>query len=493
MLLIPFDRPIDWRRPPLVTFTLVLVNVLVFLSFQLDDGHEMFEVEQYYYESGLAAIELPHYREHLRHEGNEAFLERFGDGIDEPGTPWFGRLMTDTEFNRRLESGDVIAPDDPVHAEWHRKRTRLEARLDDTTVWGHGLRPAELDPMSFLTYMFLHGNVIHLAGNMLFLVALGLLVEVALGSAVLVGLYLLAGLGAAGLFIGLEPGGMTPLVGASGAIAGLMGLVGVLYGTRRVRFFYFIGVYFDYVKAPALVLLALWFGKELFEYIRLSDLTNVAYAAHMGGIITGALAGAALRFGTNAVDEAALDEARENEDYQQRLAAARERLAAMEPDRARPLFESLAREYPDRLEVLEGLFDACRFTPAGEPYHRIARAILDRPDDDAESSRLFLAVFRDYLARAKPKPRLRNRHVARAIDLMLREGLLDEAEPLIRAGLKRAARFPRIDEYLLRLANRRQQAGERQRARALYRQLLQAFPDTASGRQAERALTLISS
>lgn len=493
MLLIPFDRPIDWRRPPLVTFTLVVVNVLIFLGVQLDDGQEMAEVEWYYYESGLAAMELPHYREYLRRHGNAEFLEQYGDRIDEPGTPWFGLLLTDADFNRRLESGRVIGPEDPDHAAWRDRRERLEERLDRTTIWGLGLRPSEMDPVTFLTHLFLHGNVIHLAGNMLFLVALGLLVEAALGSAVLLGLYLLAGLGAAGLFIALDPGGVTPLVGASGAIAGLMGLAGVLYGTRRIRFFYFIGVYFDYVKAPALVLLALWFGKELFEYIRLSDLSNVAYAAHMGGIVAGALAGAALRFGTQAVDEEALDEHRRKEALEQRLAEAEKRLRAMEPERARALFEGLAREHPDEPRVLDGLFRACRFAPAGEPYHRVARRILARPVNDADAAQLFLAVFRDYFARAKPKPRVSNAQVDRAIDLLLREGLTDEAEPLINAALRRPERFPRADEHLLRLASRRQQAGERQRARKLYRRLLEQFPDHASARQAESALTLIES
>jgi len=111
--------------------------------------------------------------------------------------------------------------------------------------------------------------------------------------------------------------------------------------------------------------------------------------------------------------------------------------------------------------------------------------------NDADAAQLFLAVFRDYFARAKPKPRVSNAQVDRAIDLLLREGLADEAEPLVNAALKRPERFPRVDEYLLRLANRRQQAGERQRARALYRRLLEQFPDHASARQAESALSLV--
>jgi hypothetical protein len=328
---------------------------------------------------------------------------------------------------------------------------------------------------------------------MIFLVALGLLVEVALGSLVVTGLYLLSGVGAAGLFIALQPSGLVPLVGASGAIAGLMGLCGVLYGRRPIRFFYFIGVYFDYVRAPALVLLALWFGKELFEYLRLSDLSNVAYAAHMGGILTGALAGAAVRFGTDAVDEEALDERERIETFERRLGEANERLAAMEPERARPLFERMARDHPGNVQVLDGLFRACRFAPASEAYHDAVRRILQLDPGDGESRELMLAAFRDYRDRARPKPRFSVADMRRMIGLLVRHGTCEEVAPLVRGALKQPEKFPGIEEHALRLANRLGREGQRARARQLYTHILRHFPGSPAARQAERALTSISS
>lgn len=141
MLIIPFDRPIDWRWPPVVTFTLMFINVLVFLLFQLDDGREMQRVKDYYYESGLAEIELPRYRAYLEARGDDPFVEHFGDRIEDPVAPWFGRLLGDDEFTRRLEAGNVIGPGHPEYDRLQRGRAGLERRLDQTTVWGHGLRP----------------------------------------------------------------------------------------------------------------------------------------------------------------------------------------------------------------------------------------------------------------------------------------------------------------------------------------------------------------
>ncbi|MFW5970433.1 MAG: rhomboid family intramembrane serine protease [Halofilum sp. (in: g-proteobacteria)] len=493
MLIIPFDRPIDWRRPPVVTFSLVFVNVLVFLLFQLDDGREMQRVKDYYYESGLAEIELPRYRAYLEAQGDDPFVEHYGDRIDDPAAPWFGRLLGDEVFMQRLETGKVIEPGHPEYEHWQRGREGLERRLDRTTVWGHGLRPAESEPTTFLTSMFLHGGWFHLIGNMIFLVALGLLVEVALGSLVLTGLYLLSGLGAASLFIAMQPEGLMPLVGASGAIAGLVGLCGVLYGLRRIRFFYFIGFYFDYVKAPALVLLGLWLGKEIYQYIRFSDLSNVAYMAHIGGILTGAAAGTTVRFGTRAVDEEAMDERERTEAFERELGAAHEQLTAMEPGRARPLFERMARDWPDDIRVLDGLFRASRFAPASDAYHDAVHRILQLDPGDDETAELMLTAFRDYRRRARPRPKIGGALMEGVIELLLRRGTAEEAAPLVQAALKHPRRFPGIEDRAIRLARKFQREGERERARAIYHHLLRHFPRTAAARQAERALTGVNS
>jgi len=494
MLVIPFDRPIDWRRPPVVTLLLVATNVLVFVLFQVDDGREMQAVKGYYYESGLSDIELPRYRAYLERHGTDEFVQRFGERLDDPRVPWFERLLTDDDFNRRLAAGRVITAGDERFARWRRLRQAFERRLDDTTVWGLGLRPVRREPLTFLTHMFLHGGVFHLFGNMVFLVAVGLLVEVALGSLVLTGLYLLSGIGAAGLFIALDPGGVAPLVGASGAIAGLMGLCGVLYGRRRIRFFYSIGVYFDYVKAPGLALLALWFGKELFQYLEFSELGNVAYAAHMGGILTGAFAGVALRLGTDAVDEEALDERDRTEVYQRRLQEANERLDAMEPERARALFQRMLRDYPGDTLVLDGLFRASRFAPASKAYHDVVRRILGLPaTQDAATLELVLTAFRDYRARARPRPRLDAAAIQRMIELLLQHGTAEEAAPLVGAALKRADRFPGIEDQAMRLARVLERAGRRDQARKLCAHLVRCFPGTGAARAAEHALASISS
>jgi membrane associated rhomboid family serine protease len=492
MLLLPIDRPFDWRRPPVVTLLLLAVNVIVYLGWQLDDPAEMLAARDHYYDSGLAAIELPRYARWLRANGEADFVEAHRERIDDPASPWLGRLLADAAFRERLRGGHIVTAEDAVHDRWQRLRGDFERRLAASTVWGHGLRPAEVELPDLATHMFLHGGPAHLLGNMIFLLALGLLIEAALGSLVLAGLYGLAGLGAAGLFIAAHGDSAAPLVGASGAIAGLMGLCGVLYGRRPIRFFYFVGVYFDYVRAPALVLLALWLGKEIAQLLTFSDVSNVAYVAHIGGLATGAVAGTALRFATGLVDEDALDEPRRVEAFEARLGEAYEHLAALEPERARPLFEQLDREFPNDPRVLDGLFRAARFNPGSESYHDTVRRILalEATDDVAP---MMLEALRDYRARARPRARLPGRALARAIELLLAHGTPGEAEPLVRLALRHPEHFEHIGDQALRLAHRLAAAGERGRARDLLLETKRRLPDGHAARRAERALAEIRS
>jgi membrane associated rhomboid family serine protease len=128
--------------------------------------------------------------------------------------------------------------------------------------------------------MFLHGNLLHLAGNMWFLWIFGNNVEEAYGWLGYVAMYLVAGLAGTAAFVLLRPDDVTPLIGASGAIAGVLGAYFVLYPRHLV-----VAVVFFYlVPVPAMIFLGLWF---LGQFL-VTDL-GVAWEAHAGGFAFGAL------------------------------------------------------------------------------------------------------------------------------------------------------------------------------------------------------------
>src|SRR5690606_22699464 len=120
------------------------------------------------------------------------------------------------------------------------------------------------------------------------LALIGLLVEGALGHGLFLAVYLLGGMGSALLSLLWRMGETGGALGASGAIAALMGAYCVLWGRRKVRFFWWFFVVFDYVKAPALVLLPVWLGWEVLN-MAFNSQANIGFDAHAGGIVCGAL------------------------------------------------------------------------------------------------------------------------------------------------------------------------------------------------------------
>jgi membrane associated rhomboid family serine protease len=146
--------------------------------------------------------------------------------------------------------------------------------------------------ITIFTSMFLHGSLLHLGGNMLFLWIFGNNVEDSMGRFTFVIFYLLSGLAALGLQVATDPDSMVPTVGASGAIAGVLGAYARLYPRARVVTLVFIVIIFTVVTLPALLVLGLWFLLQLlpaFSEPISGAGGGVAYFAHIGGFLFGVL------------------------------------------------------------------------------------------------------------------------------------------------------------------------------------------------------------
>jgi membrane associated rhomboid family serine protease len=161
-------------------------------------------------------------------------------------------------------------------------------------LWsGLALYPGAVTEGAYLhglvTHMFLHAGFMHIAGNMLFLWVFGDNLEDQLGHVGFALFYLAGGLAAAGAQIVSEPGSMIPMVGASGAIAGVMGGYLLLFPKARVDVLFIFIIIFKIIPIPAWVVLGFWFGLQLFNGVT-SDLgAGVAYWAHAGGFAAGLL------------------------------------------------------------------------------------------------------------------------------------------------------------------------------------------------------------
>jgi membrane associated rhomboid family serine protease len=153
---------------------------------------------------------------------------------------------------------------------------------------------------SLFTSQFLHAGWMHIIGNMLYLWIFGDNVEDRLGHGRYVIFYLVAGATAALLQIVFNPFSAIPMLGASGAIAGVMGAYFVLYPQSRVLTAIFIVIFFDLVEIPALFFLGIWFLMQLLSGVGSLGVSNAAsggtaFWAHIGGFLLGVAVGTVLR------------------------------------------------------------------------------------------------------------------------------------------------------------------------------------------------------
>ncbi len=164
-------------------------------------------------------------------------------------------------------------------------RVTLALRYGEESLAGPGL--------TFLTSMFLHGGWLHLVGNMWYLWIFGDNVEDRLGRGRFLLFYLAAGLGAALLHYALHPASRVPTVGASGAIAGVLGGYLVAFPRARVITLVPLFPFFQIMALPAVVVLGLWFVFQFFSgFLALGFATGggVAWWAHIGGFAFGLIA-----------------------------------------------------------------------------------------------------------------------------------------------------------------------------------------------------------
>ena len=157
----------------------------------------------------------------------------------------------------------------------------------------YGLVPARFDVLTVFTSMFLHGGWGHFLGNMLFLWIFGDNVEDRLGHGRFVFFYLLCGVAAVAAHVYVNPTSTIPTIGASGAIAGVLGAYFVLYPHSRVLALVPLVIIFEIVEVPAILFLGLWFLMQFF-YVGMAAAVRtsaegggVAFWAHIAGFIAG--------------------------------------------------------------------------------------------------------------------------------------------------------------------------------------------------------------
>jgi membrane associated rhomboid family serine protease len=476
MLIIPVSGKIGWKNPPVVTLALILINCLVFFIFQAHDDESRVAAEQFYLESGLAAIEAPYYIRYLEETGKADGEPQTVDDQDaEALLKIHFEMEADADFLDHLRRGRVITPQDAQYGQWKTLRQSYEEKRDKSVAFAYGLRPAYRRVTTFFTYMFLHGGVGHLVGNMVFLWILGCMLEMGAGRLMFAAIYLASGLLSAGFFCLIFPMSTIPLVGASGAIAGLMGAYTVLYGRKRINVFYSLGVYFNTAKIPAIVLLPVWLANECYQQF-FSSGSHVAYVAHMGGIAGGAMLAFVGERLVGGVDRDYFEEAPEDQ-VSPLLHQALDHMGNLEMAQARSLLEQALTLSPDHRDVLTHLFNIHKLNPDSPDFHEIAKKLLGVQLRDADYHQAALACYETY-TRLTRRPRLSIPLYLQIAGVMAMAGKIDGAERIVLTILKKRPQAPGLPSSLMKLAQAFRRGGHMDRYRRYQQLVCKRFPES---------------
>jgi membrane associated rhomboid family serine protease len=467
MVLMPYLHGITRARFPFGVTLLVLINAFVFFGLQSGDDARYAEAFRHYADGPLPAIELPLYENWLRAHKEPQDADTIKQLlIHDDVIPALMHMEKDEAFMQKLHDGEIVTERHPDYGLWQGARAGYEASV--ARVFTNRYRFDTKHPtwLTALTHQFLHGDFGHIFGNMLVLILIAPAVEALVGTFAFLTIYLCSGFAAVGMFMLLSPDA-SGLVGASGAIAGAMGSFAVLLGRQKIPFFYSIVVYFDVIRAPALLALPIWLANELTQLYWLGD-QHVAYGAHFGGLLMGAtLAWPLRKRAARRMAQVAATVAATTEVENAHLVRAHRHMTAMNYDAARTSYAQAAQSANGDETLLQECLNVTALAPASDAYHATVAQVLRLPGTRSGTHDMVLETFRDYLKKAQPVPRIRISTLVMLTERFMRQRNLPELERCVRLLYATAPRDPRSSQAAARSTEFLANAGERGKAAQL--------------------------
>lgn len=355
-MLIPVaHESLKGRRWPYVSIVIIALNLVVFLGTHWrleDESHKLAEVKVH-----ILLLAAAHPDVQTTPE-----VQQLIEGFQRSNPKLFSRMAS---ANRRPEDvWDLQMRDwDPVevNAQMEALAQQLADLQRDSILERYAFIPNKPTLASYVTANFLHGGWLHLIFNMWFLWLAGTVLEDAWGRLIYPFFYLLAGAVALVVHGGVFSGSIVPVLGASGAVAGLMGAFLVRFAKTRIKLLLFLWLgfrpYLRRFSAPAYAVLPVWFATQLF-WALLTGSSGVAYWAHIGGFVFGVVAALVMRATgiEHKMDQAI--EAQVSWTADPRIVKASELIAQNQPEAAIAELKQVLQEKPDLLDAHDLLLQA---------------------------------------------------------------------------------------------------------------------------------------
>ena len=284
-MLIPIGHEnMSARRWPVVTLTLIAINVIVFLFTFQSLNNQAPQLKQTRVHILLLAamhpeLTIPQPAQQLVDDfqkRNPSVWKQVQNPNRELVDAWDAKFRLVEEPQKLQEEMDSLA-------------SQYEQLIGSSLLERYAFVPAHPAPISYVTANFLHGGWLHLIGNMWFLWLAGFVLEDKWGRLTYTIFYFLAGAAALQFYAWTSPGSMSPALGASGAVAALMGAFLVRFPRMQIKMMWFIFFRPHRFMAAAYWLLPLWLLVEVFYGTLFGSATGVAHWAHVGGFVFGAV------------------------------------------------------------------------------------------------------------------------------------------------------------------------------------------------------------
>ena len=475
-MFIPLEKKPDWRHPPFVTFFLILSVTLCFIFLQGDDALFEQEARQYYFSSGLADLEMPYYLSYLQDNEKSPFSNTSYPELSFSEQQKLYQLsVTDGDFQKQLIGHQHLTEEHKDYQQWRTFRYNYSRYLKRISTFKYGYQPSQPSFITTFSSLFLHADYVHLIGNIIFLFLFGFTLELTIGRIGLLVSFLTAGAFANLLTSVITPSNAQWIVGVSGAITGLAGIYIVLYGMQRIRFFYTVIFYFDYVRAPAIILLPVWLTYELFYNLAFPG--NSSTVTHIGGLVSGLILGFLIKLSTLS-KQTHQPAQTTNQEFETQFHHGMRHIANLEFDEAKITFNNLLSQQPDNISILKQLFVVAKLQSDGSDLKTHAKAILKFKCDNNTCTKIQNDIFLDYFELTPENLDLEPAIIAQAAARLFKSGKMQDFEEVLQHMLDQTPHEKHLPRLLSSLIIYLHKNEEKKRAENYQKILLENYPDS---------------
>jgi tetratricopeptide (TPR) repeat protein len=259
----------------------------------------------------------------------------------------------------------------------------------------------------------------------------------------------------------------------------------VLFGKKKVKIFYSLGFYFNYLKISAIILLPIWIGNEFFQLF-FGNARHVAYVAHIGGLMGGALFGFLILKFCLPLKKDVFEEIPEDETAAL-MEKALKHIAELDMESGCQLLGQVLAKDPENIDALTHLFNVTKLDPETEEFHRAAKKLMFQLSRCHNTYDKANKIYREYIGLTH-RPRLSPQLYFQLTAMFLAMGHLEKAVKIITLLVKKKPESPGIPPALLKLARAYRRNGMALKGNRCLQLLCHKYPESTEAQVARKSL-----